>query len=90
MKELFIRKTDEKSFVKKLAVPHSLMHFKFNENGSELIALGSNSKMNDQYKQVCKSFQHHKSMLKQTSPLENVKLSVITVRKTIKGIGPYM
>ena len=57
MRELTIRKGDDKDFVKKLKVPYRLMHYKFDEDGSQLIALGSNSKMTETYKQVsCYSF----------------------------------
>ena len=47
-----IRKANSQSYLKKLKVPYSLMHFKFDESGSKLITLGSNSKMEEQYKQV--------------------------------------
>ena len=54
MTQLTVRKCDDKGFKKKLKVPYVLIHYKFNENGSELITLASNSKMQDQYKQVRK------------------------------------
>ena len=52
VKELTIRKPDDQDYFKKLKVPYGLMHFQFDENGTKLIALGSNSEMNSQYKQV--------------------------------------
>ena len=52
-REVMIRKASSQSYSKKLKVPYNLMHFKFDESGSKLIALGSNSKMEEQYKQVC-------------------------------------
>ena len=51
-RELMIRKANSQSYLKKLEVPYNLMHFKFHENGAKLVALGSNSPMNAQYKEV--------------------------------------
>lgn len=50
--ELTIRKADDQSYVKKLKVPYGLMYFIFDERGSELVTLGTNSSLQEQYKEV--------------------------------------